>query len=190
MADAGMLVENSLDSIAKVIIGIIQQLQFMDDTAKIFGRKSALLNQNPIESNLRDKQLRIAEQFANELKERSPQINELATELQKSCTNLEAGFNQWPSLNEVEDEVELERVQDSISILEDSKDNLVGTIEELENIRNITSKFRDFLLQYVGEIKDIDGPLRNTTTVLNKLILELKHFDAVSSIIIDRYLLR
>ena len=190
MSDAATLVEGSLDSLARVVVGIIQQLQFMDETAKSFGRKSALLNQNPFETNLREKQLNVAEQFATELKKSESEINELAKELQKSRTDLEAGFNQWHSLTEVEDGVELERVHNSLSLLEDSNDNLVGTIEELENIHDVTSKFRDFLLQYVGEIKNIDGPLSDTMNALNSLILELKQFDALSTIIVDRYVSR
>ncbi len=187
MPDKITLVENSLNKIAKVIIGVIQQLQLMDETAKIFGRKSALLNQNPIESNLRNKQLRIAEQFATELKKRSPQINELATELQESCTNLDAGFERYPSLNDVEDSLELERVQNSITILKDSKDDLIGTTEELENIRDMTDRFRKFLLQSVGENEEIDSPLCKATASLSNLIDQLRHFETLSTAIVNRF---
>ena len=177
----------SVNSIAKVIADVIQWLQFLDKTAKAFGRKSALLNQNPAELNLRDKQLHVAEQFAKELERISPQIDELASELRRNCTRLEWGFNKYTSRKDFEDAVGIENVQCTLTSLQDSKDNLVGTIEELENIRDNTSRFRVFISEYVGEVRDIDGPLGSSTTALSNLIAALKHFDSVSTSIADRH---
>ena len=190
MPDGAITVKRSLDRIAKVIVGVIQHLQLMDATAKKFGRKSAQLNQNPFETDLLSKQLRIAEQFAQELKEIAPKIDQLATELKESCASLQHGFENYPSFDVIEDMSELETVQHYVKILRESKDDLIGTIEELENIRDMMMEFRDFLQQYFGEIQVIDRPLHNATTALNSLILELKHFDAVSTAIIDHFLIR
>lgn len=186
MPDGIDAVEQGLDQIARVILGVIRQLYELGEMSKSFGRQSARLNQNPFEVNLRNKQLRVAENFATELKKSSPRIDELALELRESCTVIEVGFEDYSSVRDIVDATELERIQNVIRILQDSKDDLIGTTEELENIRDMTSSFRMFLLESVGEIKRIDVPLRHSATSLGNLVNELRHFDTVSTSIIGR----
>ena len=186
MSDGITAIEKALAEISMVILGVIQQLRLMDESSKVFGRESARLNQNPLESDLRNKQLRIAEQFAAEVNKRSPYIDELAMKLQENCTDLDAGFERYPSLNDIQDAPILERVQKSLTILEDSKDDLIGTTEELENIRDMTDRFRNFLLESVGEIEEIVFPLCTATASYGRLIDELRRFHSISSKIIDR----
>ena len=179
-------IEKSLANTSIVILGVIQELQSLQNLARTFGRQSARLNQNPFEANLRSKQLRIAEQFATEIDKSSPRIDKLALRLQKNCTELKEGFESYCSLNEIADAAERERVKKSLGILMDSKDGLIGTVEGLEDIRDQTDGFRKFLLDYVGEIGEIDTPLGSSSKSLSKLINELRHFHSLSTTIINR----
>ena len=184
--DSITIIENSLANTSRVMLGVIQQLQLLSETSKVFGRQSARLNQNPFETNLRTKQLRIAEQFAAEIDKHSPRIDNLALEMQNSRAELQRGFEYYSSLNEIADAAERERVEKFLAILKDSMDDLFGTVEGLEDIRDQTDGFRKFLLDYVGEIKEIDAPLDNSSTSLSTLINELRHFHTLSTTIVNR----
>ena len=73
-----------------------------------------------------------------------------------------------------------------MAILKDSKDNLIGTVEGLEEIRDQIDGFRKFLLDYVGEIEEIDTPLSRSSSSLEKLSKELRSFHTLSTAIINR----
>lgn len=187
MATDIALVEETVEDIAEVILQTILEIRSLGNTANEYGRRSARLNHNPYTSDLREKQIQIAREFALELEISAERLDELDPRLIRMCEILDAAVDAHNSDRSHYEAAATGQIERTVTILRESRLPLGGAIREYENLRETVRTYRRILSEIIRRSKDIDGRMARFVKALGKLNKRLRRFETLANEYIETY---